>query len=101
RIEKSYEKIMLNSKVVEMKEEKNGIKVKIQDKDGNTTEDKYDYVLMSIGRRPETKGLGLENTSVKVNERGWIVVNKQMQTDDKNIFAIGDIAGEPMLAHKA
>lgn len=101
RIEKSYEKIMLNSKVVEMKEEKNGIKVKIQDKDSNTSEDKYDYVLMSIGRRPETKGLGLENTKVKVNERGWIVVNKQMQTDDKNIYAIGDIVGEPMLAHKA
>ena len=101
RVEKSYDKIMLNSKVVEMKEEGKGIKVKIQDKDEKTSEEVYDYVLMSIGRRPETKGLGLENTKVKVNERGWIVVDNQMKTDDKNIFAIGDIVGEPMLAHKA
>jgi dihydrolipoamide dehydrogenase len=56
---------------------------------------------MSIGRRPETKGLGLENTKVKVNQRGWVQVNKQLQTDDPGIYAIGDIAGEPMLAHKA
>ncbi len=101
RIEKQYDKIMLNSKVLELKETKKGIKVKIQDKEGNITEDEYEYVLMSIGRRPETKGLGLENTKVKVNERGWIKVNKQMQTDDSNIYAIGDIVGEPMLAHKA
>ncbi len=101
RIEKQYEKIMLNSKVLELKETKKGIKVKIQDAEGKTTEDEYEYVLMSIGRRPETKGFGLENTNVQVNERGWIKVNKQMQTDDSNIYAIGDIVGEPMLAHKA
>jgi dihydrolipoamide dehydrogenase len=101
RIEKSYEKVMLESKVNELKEVKNGIQVKIQDKDGKTSTETYDYVLMSIGRKPTTEGLGLENTNVKVNERGWIKVDKQMRTDDPNIFAIGDIAGEPMLAHKA
>ena len=101
RIEKSYEKIMLDSRVTEMKEVKNGIEVKILDKEGKTTSDTYDYVLMSIGRKPTTEGLGLENTKVKVNERGWIKVNKQMQTEDTNIYAIGDIVGEPMLAHKA
>ena len=101
RIEKSYEKIMLESKVSELKEVKNGIQVKIQDKDGKTSNETYDYVLMSIGRKPTTEGLGLENTNVKVNERGWIKVTKQMKTDDPNIYAIGDIAGEPMLAHKA
>ena len=101
RIEKQYDKIMLSSKVLELKETKKGIKVKIQDKEGKTSEDEYEYVLMSIGRRPETKGLGLENTKVQLNERGWIKVSKQMRTDDPNIFAIGDIAGEPMLAHKA
>jgi len=101
RVEKSYEKIMLNSRVLEMKEEGDSIKVKIQDKEGKITEEAYDYVLMSIGRKPETKGLGLENTKVKVNERGWVVVDKQMKTDDPGIYAIGDIAGEPMLAHKA
>jgi dihydrolipoamide dehydrogenase len=105
RIEKSYEKVILNSKVVEMKEEKNGLKVKILSNEGGgngkALEDTYDYVLMSVGRKPDTKGLGLENTNVKVNERGWIIINKQMQTDDPDIYAIGDIVGEPMLAHKA
>ena len=101
RLEKSFEKIMLNSKLMDMKDNGNGITVKIQDKDGKEFEQEYDYVLMGLGRRPETRGLGLENTKVKVNERGWVVVNKQLQTDDPSIYAIGDIAGEPMLAHKA
>ena len=101
KIKEKYDKVMLNSKVTEMKEVKNGVSVKIEDKEGKVTEEVYDYVLMSIGRKPDTSGLGLDKTSVKVNQRGWIVVNKQMQTDDPNIFAIGDIAGEPMLAHKA
>ncbi|MBZ0199517.1 MAG: dihydrolipoyl dehydrogenase [Ignavibacteriaceae bacterium] len=101
RIEKKYEKIMLNSHVTEMKEIGNSIHVKIADKDGNINEEEFDYVLMSIGRKPVTEGLGLEYTRVKTNERGWINVNAQMQTDDANIYAIGDIVGEPMLAHKA
>jgi len=101
KIKEKYEKVMLNSKVVEMKEVKNGVSVKIQDQDGKTIEEVYDYVLMSIGRKPDTSGLGLENTNIKINERGWIVTDKQTRTTDKNIFAIGDIAGEPMLAHKA
>ena len=101
KVEATYEKVLLNSKVLEMKEVKDGVQVKIQDKEGGITEYVYDYVLTSIGRRPETKGLGLENTNVRTNERGWIVVNKQMKTDVDNIYAIGDIVGEPMLAHKA
>ena len=101
RIEKTYDKVMLESKVSELKEVKTGISVRIQDKEGKTSNEIYDYVLMSIGRKPSTEGLGLENTNVKVDNRGWIKVNKQMRTDDPNIYAIGDIAGEPMLAHKA
>lgn len=101
KINNSYEEVMTNSKVLEMKEVKNGISVKIQDEKGNTSEKTYDYVLMSIGRKPETRGLGLENTKVNLTDRGWIKVNKQLQTTDPNIYAIGDIAGEPMLAHKA
>lgn len=101
RIEKSFDKIMLKSKVLEMVEVEDGLKVKIESANGTINEIVYDYVLLSIGRRPETKGLGLENTNVKVNQRGWIVVNQQLQTEDANIYAIGDIAGEPMLAHKA
>jgi dihydrolipoamide dehydrogenase len=96
-----FDKVMLSSKVLSIKEVEDGISVSIQDGEGKVSEQVYDYVLMSIGRKPETKGLGLENTKVKVNQRGWITVNPQMRTDDPNIFAIGDIVGEPMLAHKA
>ena len=101
RLKEKFEIIMLNSKVVEIKEVKDGIQVKIQDSEGKVTENTYDYVLMSVGRKPDVSGLGLENTKVKVNERGWINVNNQMKTDDADIYAIGDIVGEPMLAHKA
>jgi dihydrolipoamide dehydrogenase len=95
-----FERIMLNSKVIEMKEAGNKIKVKIET-ENKIEEQEYDYVLMSIGRKPYTKGLGLENVNVNINERGWIIVNKQMKTSADNIYAIGDIVGEPMLAHKA
>jgi dihydrolipoyl dehydrogenase len=101
RVEKNFKKVMLNSKVLEMKDTGKGIKVKIKGEDGKEFEEVYDYVLISIGRKPETKGLGLENTKVQLNQRGWIKVNQQLKTDDPNIFAIGDIVGEPMLAHKA
>lgn len=101
RIKKSFAEVMTNSKVLEMSEVKDGISVKIQDDKRNVTDKVYDYVLMSIGRKPETRGLGLENTKVTVTDRGWIKVDKQLRTTDPNIFAIGDIAGEPMLAHKA
>jgi dihydrolipoamide dehydrogenase len=101
RIKSSFEKVMLKSKVVEIKEVKSGIKVTIEDSEGKINDTVYDYVLMSIGRKPNTSGLRLENTKVKVNDSGWIKVNEQLRTDDPNIFAIGDIVGEPMLAHKA
>lgn len=101
RIGKSFQEIMLESNVVEMNETRDGIKVRIQNKEGKETEKDYEYVLLSVGRKPETRGLDLEHTKVIVNERGWIKVNQQLQTDDKNIYAIGDIVGEPMLAHKA
>ncbi len=101
KIERKFEKVMLNSKVLELKEVNNAVSVKIQSADGNISDYLYDYVLMSIGRKPETKGLGLENTKVTVNQRGWIIVNEQLRTTDPNIYAIGDIVGEPMLAHKA
>lgn len=101
RIGEKFEKIMLNSKVLAIKEEKNSLVVTIEDKDGNRMDTAYDYVLMSIGRKPFTSGLGLENTKVKVNQKGFIETNLQMQTSDENIYAIGDVVGEPMLAHKA
>lgn len=101
RLKESFDTIMLQSKVVGIGESNDGLLVKIENKDGVAVEQEYDYVLMSIGRKPSTAGLGLENTRVRVNERGWIVADKSLKTDDENIYAIGDIVGEPMLAHKA
>lgn len=101
RLNTAYDQIMLSSKVVEIKEEGDALKVKIEGKDGKVEEKSYDYVLMSIGRKPQTAGLGLENTAVKVNERGWVIADSSLKTNDENIYAIGDIVGEPMLAHKA
>jgi len=61
----------------------------------------YDRVLVSVGRRPASRGIGLENTQVQVNERGFVVCDRTQRTGDPHILAIGDVAGEPMLAHKA
>ncbi|MGB4575655.1 MAG: dihydrolipoyl dehydrogenase, partial [Paludibacter sp.] len=101
RISTSFDKIMLQSKVIEIKEVADGLTVKIENKEKQIEEQHYDYVLMSIGRKPQTTGLGLENTKVQVNERGWIIADNTLKTNDDNIYAIGDIVGEPMLAHKA
>lgn len=101
RLKESFDTFMLESKVVAITESANGLLVKIEGKDGKVEEKEYDYVLMSIGRKPKTDGLGLEYTQVRVNERGWIIADKSLKTNDENIYAIGDIVGEPMLAHKA
>ena len=61
----------------------------------------YDRVLVSVGRRPVSSGIGLENTKVTVNDQGFVEVDNQQRTSDEHILAIGDVAGEPMLAHKA
>ena len=68
---------------------------------GHFGHEQFDRVLVSIGRRPVTRGIGLENTSVVVNERGFVECDAQQRTADPHIFAIGDVAGDPMLAHKA
>ena len=101
RIDKITDAVYLNTKVVEVKEQSNGLKVKLENEKSGVIELEVDKVLVSVGRKPVTKGLGLENTKVKVNERGFVVVNKQLKTDDPSIYAIGDIVGNPMLAHKA
>ena len=63
--------------------------------------ERYDRVLVSVGRQPASRGMGLENTQVQVNERGFVVCDRTQRTGDPHILAIGDVAGEPMLAHKA
>jgi dihydrolipoamide dehydrogenase len=81
--------------------QKNGIKVTFEDKDGKKADKLFEKVLISVGRTPNTKGFGLENTGVKVNQRGFIEVDGQRRTAVPNIYAIGDVTGDPMLAHKA
>ena len=103
RLEKAVHKVMVNAKVVEMKDAKNGIKVRIEG-EGLTDADKdqtFDRVLVSIGRKPNSAIPGLDKTGVKVNTRGFIEVDGARRTAAPNIFAIGDVVGEPMLAHKA
>jgi dihydrolipoamide dehydrogenase len=100
RINKSFDKIMLETKVASLKAGKEGVAALLEDKEG-TREETYDRVLVSVGRTPNTGGLGLENTRAEIIERGFIGVDARMQTADPSIFAIGDVAGEPMLAHKA
>ncbi len=103
RLEKTLHKIILNARVAEMKETKGGVKVKIEGEglaDGDR-EQTFDRVLVSIGRKPNSAIDGLDKTRVKTRERGFIQVDASMRTDEPNIFAIGDVVGEPMLAHKA
>jgi len=101
RLEKKLDKIMLDTKVVSITDEGSRLKVIFEGKNVSETEQYFDKALISIGRKPVTAGLGLENTKIKINERGFVVVDKQLKTDDPNIYAIGDIVGNPMLAHKA
>ena len=101
RLDNLFEDVYLSTKVTEVKEQKNGIKVTLLDKNEKSTDKLFEQVLVSIGRKPNTKNLGLELTSVKIDKRGFIVVDNQMRTNDPSIFAIGDIVGEPQLAHKA
>ncbi|MGE4170294.1 MAG: dihydrolipoyl dehydrogenase [Candidatus Margulisiibacteriota bacterium] len=95
-----FKEIRLGAKVQKMATAGKKIKV-VMEHDGKTVEDSFDRVLVSIGRSPNSKNLGLENTKVAVDDKGFITVNKQQQTADANIYAIGDIAGGLMLAHKA
>ena len=99
-VDKRYEAIMLNTKVTGMRATEPGIEVSFEG-DGAPESDVYDKVLVSIGRRANGDKLDAANAGVVVDERGIIPVNKQMQTNVEHIFAIGDLAGGPMLAHKA
>jgi dihydrolipoamide dehydrogenase len=101
RMEKIFDSIMLNTTVESLKAEANGIRVTFKGPEVKESEKVFDKILVSVGRKPNSEIPGLDKTKVKVGERGFIQVNKQLQTDDPVIYAIGDVAGEPMLAHKA
>jgi dihydrolipoamide dehydrogenase len=101
RLREVFETIMLSTKVVAVKDVGGRVEVEMEGPDGAKFKNTYDRVLVSVGRRPKSNGFGLENTKVKVNEKGFVEVDEQQRTSDPHIFAIGDVAGEPMLAHKA
>ncbi|HKA46019.1 MAG TPA: dihydrolipoyl dehydrogenase [Burkholderiales bacterium] len=100
RIEKRYEKILLKTKVAKIEAQQGGLKVGYEG-DGAPGPEVFDYVLMAVGRRPNGKDINAEAAGVHVNERGYINVDRQLRTNVPHIHAIGDICGEPMLAHKA
>jgi dihydrolipoamide dehydrogenase len=100
RIKKRYENIWLNTKVTEIIPEKKGLKVRFEGKNA-PEEDTFDRVLVAIGRSPNGKLIDADKAGVMVDERGFISVDNQQRTNVPHIFAIGDIVGQPMLAHKA
>ena len=100
RMEQRFEKIMLNTKVTSIEAKADGIHVGFES-DGKSDSQMYDRVLIAIGRRPNGKAIKAELAGVTVTDQGFIPVNKQMRTNVPHIFAIGDIVGQPMLAHKA
>ncbi|CAB5123728.1 Dihydrolipoamide dehydrogenase of pyruvate dehydrogenase complex (EC [Olavius algarvensis associated proteobacterium Delta 3] len=101
RLDESLEAILLNTTVKEVQPQKNGLKVVFQS-DGKDPETRvFERILSSVGRRPNSEDLGLEHTAIKINEQGFIQIDNQRRTSEKHILAIGDVAGEPMLAHKA
>jgi dihydrolipoamide dehydrogenase len=101
RLDGRFATIMLNSRVVAMQEQKNGVQVTLEDRQGKSSRQRFDQVLVAIGRRPNTDQLGLEHIAVRLDAKGFIEVDGQQRSSEPHIFAIGDVAGEPMLAHKA
>ena len=96
-----FDKLMLKTKTVGAEATKDGIRVMFEGLDGTKSEGVYDLVLQAVGRTPNGKKIGAEKAGVIVGDRGFIPVNVQMRTNVPHIFAIGDIVGQPMLAHKA
>jgi len=100
RIEKRYDKILLKTKVARLEATKDGLLAHFEG-EGAPAPELFDAVLLAVGRRPNGRAINAEAAGVVVNERGYIPVDKQLRTNVPHIHAIGDIVGEPMLAHKA
>ncbi|CUH44113.1 dihydrolipoyl dehydrogenase [Ruegeria atlantica] len=101
RIKGRYENIFLKTKVTAIEPLKKGLKVTLEDDKGDSFTDTFDKVLVAVGRKPNGKLIDAEKAGVAVDERGFIAVDNQMRTGVPHIFAIGDLVGQPMLAHKA
>ena len=96
-----FKSILLNTRVEKSKIQKNGVKVTIKTHEEDPRDQLFQNVLVAVGRRPHTTGLGLDVAGVTVDGKGFVEIDQQCRTTTDRIFAIGDIAGQPMLAHKA
>jgi dihydrolipoamide dehydrogenase len=100
RLKEIFEALHFNTDVVSLKERNEGVDIRF-DGEVDKAEQTFERVLVSIGRKPRTREIGLEKTRVQVNDQGFVAVDEQRRTTDERIFAVGDVAGEPLLAHKA
>jgi dihydrolipoamide dehydrogenase len=100
RLKELFTAIHFNTQASSIKEKENLVEVTLEG-EAEKPHQTFDRVLIALGRQPNTKDLGLESAKVKVNDKGFVVVDEQQRTSDQKIFAVGDLAGEPMLAHKA
>jgi dihydrolipoamide dehydrogenase len=100
RITQTMKRVLLDTRVVKISAEPGGIRVAFENK-ANSTDEVFDRVLVAVGRRPNSAIPGLDRTAVQVDQRGFLMVDAQRRTHEPSIFAIGDVVGEPMLAHKA
>lgn len=100
-VSKKYENILLETKVTKVDAKKDGLYVTFEGKNAPAEPQKFDQILVAVGRRPNGDQIDAEKAGIKVDERGFIFVDKQLRTNVSHIFAIGDVAGNPMLAHKA
>lgn len=96
-----FTNIFLETKVKNIVTKKEGLQVEFEDKKEKTFKKEFDKVLIAVGQSPNTENLGLENTSIKRDKQGFIKVDEKQETSEQGIFAIGDVAGAPLLAHKA
>lgn len=101
RLKTMFKSIMPGTKVARIEAGSKDVKVTYETADGKTSRQTYGKILVAIGRKPNSNDLGLEKTKVKITPKGFVQVDLQRRTTDPAIFAVGDIAGEPMLAHKA
>lgn len=101
RIQKRYKNIYLKTKVTKVEAKKDGLWVTFEGENAPAEPQKFDFILSAVGRRPNNDLLALDKAGVKLDDKGFIAVDKQLRTSVSNIFAIGDAVGNPMLAHKA
>jgi len=101
KLDKRFEAIDLKTKVVSLEETETVVLARLENHKGEAREEHFERVLVAIGRRPNSEGVGFENTAIKLDPRGFVEVDGQRRTAEPHIYAIGDLTGDPMLAHKA